>query len=929
MGQAGHAAGGRAQQRRWWLGVSGASMALALGLLLHGPSGSQGHRADLWGTAAPTRPLDARLTRAEVDFHRPHAPDARWVTTLPRDYHAVLARMREAGDLHGVATAWLLRGALQASRGLLEQLPPSPERDSDLALIALEEDRPDEALGLLEGVLRQRPDHPQAAWNQALALERLGLTLLAADSFEAVARRGEPGWSAEALERMRARRDEGTALGRSWAQAFEAGQALLEEDGGAKLPLEAAKRHPGLMRAFFYDAVRAAPSRERVERLMPLAGVLDGLQGDGVLKALVQRTAQGDFSRRRQLAPDYARLARREHPAPEAFLEVLRRSGEEDLYLGALLELGATEAHLDAFVRLARARKDPWFDLLAEQELAAGEARAGDWLGAEARLREALRACPGRSLAWRCLHLTQRLTELFLQRSRPAEALASAREGWRLARVARDWDFERVFIQHLARLTRLQGRHASTRAYLRESLARDPDSCAQRAYVHRQLASLAFVDFQEEEARRELDGALQAMACGESPGVAGAVLLSDLARYEAPVCDADAYQRQALAHRVLAGLRGGRLRPGGAAMLRYAEAQFELARDAGAGHALLRRALEEAEQLPHVPEARKARAYVLATLATEAGRRGDFPEALGHVARSLDLHLEGRPPARCALAVAVDHERTVVVARGPDGGLAGHFDAGRTAPLGPEASGLVPPSLVRALRGCAHVDVLAMPPVHGLAGLLPPEVAWSYRVGGTGHRLPAPDGTHLVVSGVQVPRMLGLEWLRRQEPPPLSEPGRVELGGTEATPSRVLREMVRAREIELHTHGLFNPEQSDAALVVLAPERGGHYALTADLVRSQRLEGAPLVLLATCQAARAAGFPAEPRSLPVAFIQAGASAVVAATVDIPDSAADFFTAVREHVRQGALPSVALRDVRQQWLAEQPDVEWVQRVLLFE
>jgi hypothetical protein len=146
----------------------------------------------------------------------------------------------------------------------------------------------------------------------------------------------------------------------------------------------------------------------------------------------------------------------------------------------------------------------------------------------------------------------------------------------------------------------------------------------------------------------------------------------------------------------------------------------------------------------------------------------------------------------------------------------------------------------------------------------------------------------------------------------------------------VLEAMVDAGEVELHAHGMTSPAVSDASLVVLAPDRDGSYALSADRVRATRLRRAPLVLLATCGGARTAPFLHEPFSLPVAFIEAGASAVLASSVDIPNSAGGFFEEVRERIRSGTRPSVALKEVRQRWLkAPTPDAHWLPHVLLFE
>jgi hypothetical protein len=129
---------------------------------------------------------------------------------------------------------------------------------------------------------------------------------------------------------------------------------------------------------------------------------------------------------------------------------------------------------------------------------------------------------------------------------------------------------------------------------------------------------------------------------------------------------------------------------------------------------------------------------------------------------------------------------------------------------------------------------------------------------------------------------------------------------------------------------MFSSTVSDASLVVLAPDVDGRYALTADRVRRARLTRAPVVLLATCGAARSAPYLHEPSGLPVAGIDAGASVVLAATTDIPDTAGAFFEEVRELIRGNARPSAALRDARARWLKEHPgDAWWLTHVLLFE
>ncbi|GHG82188.1 CHAT domain-containing protein [Comamonas sp. JC664] len=909
----------------WAVLGAGGALAAAVVLLLFFRLSAKEAQESVWLAQAPSRLLEARVAYARADGHRPFVPlrsggvrragaaDASPVVPL-----RALANLEDQGDWHGIAAAYLVRKDLRQASDFLHRLSPSPDRDSDLAIIALEQGHPENALALLEGVLRQVPEHAQAQWNRALVLREMGLTLLAAEAFDAVVKQGAPGWSEEARIHARALRQQTQARGRAWKGARAAVRDLMV-DPQARLPLDEATRFPGIVRLAFYDAVRAAPSREWVMRLVPLADALDGVQGGDVLRRYVLRVAAKDFNHRGPLAHDYAKLVRGELASPGRFVETLRLSGEDDLYLGALVNTMAASRNLEDFTRLSQAAQDPWLSLLAERELASEEERQGEWWKAEARLRAAVSACQGRGLSYRCATLKKRLSDLYLALNRPAEAFEQSWSGWRASRDTEEWELEQQFLQELAHIARYRMDVASARAYLRESLSRMPDSCEQRTYVHRNLAYLAWSEFDPQGARDELE---LAQACGRPLGLPGALLLSYLARFGADSQDAD------LLRRTLAELRRSEPSAGKLAQMGFAEGQFLLERDRAMGLELLRGAVAQAEAVPDDVDARKTRMGAYTVLAHEAGRSGDSGDVLSLMGAALRVDV----PDRCVLGVAVDYERSVVALRDAQGELRGHFDAGRKAHLGKDADGLVPPSLQAALRACEQVDVLALPPVHGLRGLLPADIAWSYRVGRPQVLPPggAPGaGPHLVVNGVEAPSALGLPRLSPLAPPALQDPRRVELSGMQATPTRVLAAMAQASEVEIHAHGAFSPEMSDASLVVLAPETDGRYALSAAQVRAVKLAQAPLVLLATCSAARAMPFLHESFSLPVAFIEAGAAMVLASTEEIPDSAGRFFEAVRERIRTGAPAARALRDERRTWLASQPGADWVHGILLFE
>ncbi|MFY0581062.1 hypothetical protein ACN28S_48555 [Cystobacter fuscus] len=144
-------------------------------------------------------------------------------------------------------------------------------------------------------------------------LRELGLGLMAADAFERVASLGEPGWSTEAKQRAEQLRRQVEAHQSAYASALAVGDAMR---AGGPVPLEQARAFPGLFRLFFYDALRAASTRERTLELLPLAQALDTHEGQGTLVALVHHVAGRDFSRRGPLTREHDRLRRERGPPP-------------------------------------------------------------------------------------------------------------------------------------------------------------------------------------------------------------------------------------------------------------------------------------------------------------------------------------------------------------------------------------------------------------------------------------------------------------------------------------------------------------------------------------------------------------------------------------------------------------------------------------
>ncbi|HVE83671.1 MAG TPA: CHAT domain-containing protein, partial [Myxococcales bacterium] len=526
---------------------------------------------------------------------------------------------------------------------------------------------------------------------------------------------------------------------------------------------------------------------------------------------------------------------------------------------------------------------------------------------------QALQGCAGAGADYRCLQLHQWIAQHYKLQHRLVEAQQHAQVALDLARGQLSLDAVDQSLLQLGDIARLRGEPGRTRAFLEERVLRTPQDAYARTYLHESLAVLRNAAFDAAGARVELREAARA---GPFTWV-GAYTLSDIIRMAPEPSD-----RPWLSE-VLAAQRARPLPEAERLLMDHIEGRALIDSDGAAGAALLRKSIDAAAKLPTDGMAQKVRTFSYRELKLDAGRRG----AHGEVFRL--LHEEGAAPESpaCAVAVEAHDDRLEIAARNAQGVVTGVY---RKQPVVPDARTLLPEEIKKALAGCQAVKAFASPPVHGQAGLFPDGVAWSY-AGPSAQAAPVgPDalaGRELVVHGVEGPAELKLPRLAAWAD--VAQPGATTLAGGEATPQRVLAELADAGLVELHTHGLVDLGVSDASLLVLSPDASGRWALTAQDIRNQPLKGHPVVLLAACRAARVAPFFHQPWSLPRAFTDAGARAVIAAPVDLPDDEArQFFRGVVERLRRGSTAPVALRDERAQWLS-QGRGDWVRQVLVFE
>ena len=384
------------------------------------------------GALSPRRGIEPRLAWQPADRWRPY-DTARATGEHPAETFSfdLLARVEKLGDPRAMTAARLLLGHPAGAQPLAGL--HSADADSDRAAIALVEGKPEAAVLAAGAALASNPHHVQAMWNRALALERLGMPFTAAEAFAAVAARRESGWSEEASERAAEMRARFSRRLEAWQAARETGARLV----GGRLPDDATvAAYPGLMRRYFYDAVRAAASADHVRALRPLAETLDARFGGHYLAAYVDRIGRADFRRRGRLAARYSVLARgglTDPAAVAALLAGLRAARQDDMLLGALLHTGPTawrpdRERLGEYAALAQATGDPWFELEAAANRAWTALQGEDSAAAQTALDAVAPRCDAAgAMDYLCMDIYRLLTHVYILLHRP-DAARSALE---------------------------------------------------------------------------------------------------------------------------------------------------------------------------------------------------------------------------------------------------------------------------------------------------------------------------------------------------------------------------------------------------------------------------------------------------------------------------------------------------------------------
>jgi hypothetical protein len=933
------------QQRR--LQVAAAAMAAAAAVVVYlalpRGAGLPAGTADPVALAlAPRRVIEARLAWPGAAAYRsydvPRAGDAPHEAV---DLMAI-AQLDKRGDHHGVGVLELLNGERRQAASYLERAGESPDVQADRAALALADHQPERALALADAALAGRAGHPAALWNRALALRDLGLSRSSAVAFREVGKLGEPGWAEEARQRA-STVDRKVTEGQQRFDRIKRASAALAQ-GKLELSVEDARGEPGFARGVLYDAIRAATTPAQLAALQPLADAIDAADQDTAMKEAI---ARAKASLHPELSRQYAEMVRSlafemqvipragdERPVPAGaarakWIAALRTAHADDLLIGVLMKTGddrwtVNPGEIDEFARLTAASPDPWMQVLGLQQQAQLALKQEDYTRAEAILLRAKQRCTAAAPAFRCVTISTLLGDLYLRWQRLPEARAVLAAAWSRARQTGEWLPQILVLDLLPPLYQLGDEFGASglplvRAYVDELVlgATSPaHRCRTEVWGRGLVAQMLIIQLRFDDARRELAGP----DCErEHDAELEANLLfarSEVARF------GETEDRVAGLRRDIAVAR--KLPDASAAdqvLLDHAEGRLLIDRDPAAGQALLERAIAEAAALPaSVLRAHKAASWSYSVLVVAAAHRGEGDAALRLLGREQQLTV----PERCVLGLAIEDHQRAIVARDAAGKTVVHFDEGRTAPAIDPAS-LVAPDIAGALAACPVVDVIARPPIHGMARLLGDAIAWRYRARRERPVAAPPPGAprSLVVGDVEPPPALELPRLATW-----STSGEL-LSGAAATPSRVLAAIGSAGEVAIHAHGLIDVALPDASFLALSPDSEGRFALTTGDVRKARFTTSPLIVLAACRSASAAPVWHETWSLPAAFVLAGARAVIASAAPIPDGDAPaFFDAVRDRVRTGAPVAVALRDVRRQWLADR-HADWVRDVIVFE
>jgi cellulose synthase operon protein C len=893
-GSEGGARGGVQKPRRVLWQTAGVLAAASVAFLIVQPLLSRSN-ASLWQLEA-SRQHAFRVALPEAAAFRPYVVQRSGSAAAEPLTLKLLSDLESRAQWHALGVAQLLRGNVKDARQALARAPQEAEVLADVAAAALADNAPLDAIRAAFHCLELDKNSAVCRWNLGLALEAQGLVVGARTEFEKVAALKESGWADEAASRAKALQGlDSKALylkGRKFAADWVLADVLPPKDFW--------KDTPGLARLAAHVVVASSTNSDSVSLAQNMLFEMDG----SISKEWIQNGARhdgaqtGDFRRLYfSMLPDDVKKAIDAHgikglsaaEKDEFFKEVLKKGNVYQQATALLLGYGIVK-YQAAYDAAMKGQADSWYGCGVPYQQARAASLTGHDAQTETALRTALTACGAHP--YRMAQIESYLARVLVRKGWIADATRLAKQSWKRARSIGQEDFALYNIETLAEVARKENDYAIADAYYTELVLASAGNCLEMTRKKESLASILMRTLRFEEAKQ----ILSSENCGELTTL-GVSVMADLLRVQ-PETD----QRPKFG----AMLQSRRDRNADSKEWQLRLDTYEAIAALGENRQLaidkFKRVLSQIGKAGDTEEGRFARSMSYRYLAIEAGQDKDWADVFRVVAAESNLP----PPGECAAAIETMLERTVLATIGPDGSLKGEVLVHKTPPLQFQFS----KALGDSLAGCRTVAVYGGEETTGVAKLLPRNVAWFFAAPRRSLKV-APGGIRLVIRNVEPPAFLGLPRLSS-----VSElPDDVEvLEAERATPAAVMRKLPLARWIEFHTHGVVNPSVSEGSHLVLSPESAdltGSYVLTARMLQSLKLEYAPVVMLGACYSASQTSHHApDPISLPNAFLEAGARAVVAATSEIPDAAATEVSAsLRRRFEQGFNMAVALRDER--------------------
>ena len=911
----------RAPRRRVAWKAAVAAVALAAAVALYATRRPAPPPATPAIALAAERAVAVRFTAPAFDHYRPLHVDR--AAGPPRHEAVALATLATLPP-DALVAAQALDGDLAAARrALATRTRGAAELADDAALVLLETDvtvpaatdqaAAEHALSLAAAALRADPACTQARWNEAVALERLHLPLAAADVYDEVAARGEPGWADEA----RATAARLRASYRATLDAARARQAEVDAmaGGGPIVATARALEAPDVAREGLYRAIAATASPARLDALAPLATALDGALGTTSLADLIERVRAAKLDQRAPIAAVFAALladGKRTTAQVHAVRDRAEKAGELDIAAAAATLVGdndSDDADRALLVKVGAHATDPWWQLVAIDRQAFDKLYdRHDFAAADLLTRQAEPICRAHPIAgwcgqleWLGAHASSRVGHT----ERAYDLITASRA---TARAAGDLEAEAAALDIAAQIAseRIDSQVdpvVLVDADMHESAARF-GGCMSNRRRFEYAANAALDHHRYAEAEQLVARADAVTGCADKASWFG----NEEARARVLARRATAADLAAFEARLDGILRAATPLPDLHPLFDGLVARVSLSIDRAGAEATLRRLLAA----PKAERVEDNTALLLEALASD----GKPDQAIAALAAQLHVDVGDH----CVVGIG-DADRVTVVVRGRDGSTASEL---RDVPEGQRvlaAEHVVSPALRARLAGCARIDVLALGPYLGLPRVLDASLPWAYRSARPPGPAPAPH-RGLVVTDVAPPDELHL--------PPLhaiaSPPDAVTLRGAAATPSAVLAAMTSADPIVIDAHGVTDASDPNAASLALSPDARGDYALTAEMIAGAKLDASPVVLLAACDAARVQTSKA-PWSLATSLLAVGARAVIAPTTAIDDANADdVFAHVLARIARGEEPAAALAAERS---ARATSVPWLLDIVLFE